>query len=199
MSTAAPDKLDCRGEEIVAYLDGELEGRSLALFEDHLAECSRCAAELELERRLLNELDSALAKDASVEMPKNFAQVVAARAQSNMSGVRDNRERRRALGLCVLLGSVAVALLGGPAVRDSILAPLRAIWTGATALLGFLGHALYDAGAGLAIISRTLSGHLIFESRPFGLVVLLLFVAALFMLRRLIVRYHTRARAVEQS
>jgi hypothetical protein len=116
-----------------------------------------------------------------------------------MSGMRGGLERRRALGLCALLAVLAVALLGGPAVRESIFAPLRVIWKGATALFGFLGHALYDAGAGLAVISRRLSGYFVFESRPFGLFALILFVIALFMLRRLIAGYHTRARAIEQS
>lgn len=197
MSTKAQHKSACRGEEIVAYLDGELDGCALACFEEHLAECSRCATELEMERRLLRELDFALSRDASVEMPKNFAQVVAARAQSDMSGVRGVRERKRALLLCVLLAVTAVALLGGPVVRESIFAPVRVVWRAGASLLSFLGHALYDAGAGLAVISRGLGGHLVFESRPVGLLVLLLFAASLLMLRRLIVGYRTRARAAE--
>ena len=129
-------------------------------------------------------------------MPVNFAQVVAARAQADLSGMRDRRERRRAFRLCVVLAAVAVALLGGAAVSETVLAPLRAIWRGGGALVSFLGHALYDAGAGLAVISRGIGGHLVFESRPVSVIVLLLFVLALFMLRRLIAGYH-RTRAIE--
>ncbi|HEX8846380.1 MAG TPA: zf-HC2 domain-containing protein [Pyrinomonadaceae bacterium] len=197
MSTVARKKPECRGEEIVAYLDGELEGAPLALLEEHLKECPDCSAELKMQRRLMRELDLSFSSEHEVEMPQNFAQVVAARAQSDVSGVRNKRERRLAAALCVILAAISVALLGGAAVRDSILAPLRAVWKGTVALLNFLGHALYDAGAGFAVISRGVGGHLVFDSRLRALLVLLLFVSALFTLRRLIARYHTRARAIE--
>jgi anti-sigma factor RsiW len=196
MSTQTPNKSVCRSEEIVAYLDGELETEVRARLEAHLAECAPCVAELEMQQRLLRELDFALSDDEGVLMPKNFAQIVAARAQSDLSGVRERHERRRAFRLCVLLSVVAVVLMGGAAVSESVFAPLRAIWKGVAALVNFLGHALYDMGAGVAVISRGVGGHLLFESRPLGLLVLLLFVSALYMLRRLIAGYH-RTRTVE--
>ena len=196
MSMAPPNTSVCSAEEITAYLDSELDAVSLVRLEEHCATCASCQAELETQRRLLRELDFALADEASVEMPKNFAQIVAARAQADLSGMRDRRERRRAFRLCVVLAAVAVALLGGAAVSETVLAPLRAIWRGGTALVSFLGHALYDAGAGLAVISRGIGGHLVFESRPVSGIVLLLFVLALFMLRRLIAGYH-RTRTIE--
>jgi len=196
MSTRTPNKSACRSEEIVAYLDGELEPEVHARLEAHLAECAPCMAELEIQRRLLRELDFALSDDEGVEMPKNFAQIVAARAQSDLSGVRERHERRRAFRLCALLSVVAVALMGGAAVSESVFAPLSAIWKGVAALLNFLGHALYDMGAGVAVISRGVGGHLLFESRPVGLLLLLLFASALYMLRRLIAGYH-RTRTIE--
>jgi anti-sigma factor RsiW len=196
MSTRTPNKSVCGSEEIVAYLDGELEPEMRARLEAHLAECAPCIAELEMQRRLLRELDFALSDDEGVLMPKNFAQIVAARAQSDLSGVRERHERRRAFRLCVLLGSVAVALTGGAAVSESVFAPLHATWKGASALLNFLGHALYDMGAGVAVISRGVGGHLLFESRLLSLIVLFLFASALYMLRRLIAGYH-RTRTVE--
>jgi anti-sigma factor RsiW len=196
MSMATPNTSVCSAEEITAYLDSELDAVSLVRLEEHCATCASCQAELETQRRLLRELDFALSDNASVEMPKNFAQVVAARAQADLSGMRDRRERRRAFRLCVVLAAVAVALLGGAAVSETVLAPLRAIWRGGTALVSLLGHALYDAGAGLAVISRGIGGHLVFESRLVSVIVLLLFVLALFMLRRLIAGYH-RTRTIE--
>jgi anti-sigma factor RsiW len=195
MSTTS-NNLDCRSEEIIAYLDGELDAASLARIERHFQDCSRCAAELRAEQQILNHLNLALANEPMIEMPKNFAQVVAARAQADMSGVRDPRERKRALHLCAALVAISFTLLGGAALSESIFAPLRAIWKGGAALFGFLGHALYDAGAGVAVISRGLGGHLLFESRSSGLLVLLLLALALFMLARLIIRYH-RMRVVE--
>ena len=193
--TETPDNSACGSEEVVAYLDGELDAPALARFERHLGGCARCAEALEAERQLSRELDSALGSAPAFEIPKNFAQVVAARAQADMSGVREPVERRRALRLCAILTVVACALTGGAALNDGVLAPLRAVWKFGTAVLGFLGHALYDAGAGVAVISRGVGGRLLFGSRGAGFVVLLLLVLAL-MLRRLIAGYH-RARTIE--
>jgi anti-sigma factor RsiW len=187
----------CRTEEVIAYLDGELERAALAQLEQHVADCSECAAELREQRRLLQELSFALADEPAIEMPKNFAQVVAARAQSDMSGVRDRGERKRAFWLCALLTAVSFILLGGTALRESVFAPLRATWKAGVALFSFLGQALYDAGAGLTVISRGLGGRMFSQSpRGLGLLVLLLLALALFTLARLIVRYH-RTRIIE--
>ncbi|MDT4896265.1 MAG: hypothetical protein QOH25_1342 [Acidobacteriota bacterium] len=192
----SPDNSSCRSEEIVAYLDGEVDAAALVRLEQHFACCEQCAAELRVQRRLFHELDFALMDEPAIEMPQNFAQVVAARAQSDMSGMRAPRERRRALSLCAMLVVVSFALLGGTALGESVFAPLRAIWKVGVALFSFLGHALYDAGTGVAVISRGLGGHLLFESRVSGLLVLFLLALALFTLTRMIVRYH-RTRIIE--
>lgn len=192
----SPNNSGCRSEEIVAYLDGEMDASALALLERHFEGCSRCVAELEAQRRLLRALDFALTSEPGVEMPKNFAQVVAARAQSDMSGVRAPLERRRALRLCAALAVVAFALLGGGALGESVLAPVRAVWKFGVAIFSFLVNALYDAGAGLTVISRGIGGHLLFESRGLGLLLLLFLALALIMLMRLIARYH-RTRIIE--
>lgn len=184
------NKPACRSEEIVAYLDGDMDARAHDGMERHFAECARCAAELKAQRRLLRELDFVLADDDGVELPANFAQVVARRAQSDMSGVREKGERRRALSLCAALALISFALLGGARLRESVFAPLRAVWKAGTALFSFIGHALYDAGAGLAVVTRGVSWHLLFESRSLGLLMLLLFASALFLLSRMISGYH---------
>jgi anti-sigma factor RsiW len=188
---------NCRTEEIVAYLDGELDASSLARLEQHFEDCSQCAAELRAHRCLQRELNFALMEEPALELPKNFAQVVAARAQSDMSGVREPLERRRALRLCGVLAAASFLLLGGTALGESVLSPLRATWKVGAALFSFLGHALYDAGAGVAVISRGLTGRLLAQSpRGLGLVLLLLLALALLTLARLIVRYH-RTRIIE--
>lgn len=193
----SPKNPDCRSEEIVAYLDGELDALALEQLEKHLGGCDWCAAELRVQRHLHLELSLALTdEEPAIEMPKNFATLVAARAQSDMSGVRDKAERRRALLLCAVLGLVSFALLGGRALRESVLAPVIAIWRASVSLFSFLGHALYDAGAGLTVLSRGLGGRVLFESRGLGLLCLLLFALALFTLARLIVRYH-RTQVIE--
>lgn len=192
----AQNRTACRREEIAAYVDGELDASACTLVEEHVARCGLCAEELKVQQSILRELDSALMEDVFVEMPVNFAQIVAVRAQSDLSGVRERHERRRALRLCAVLAALAVALLGTAAVSESIFAPLRVVWRCSVAIFTFLGHALYDLGAGLAVISRTLCFRLLFESRGLSLLVVLLFVTALFMLRRLIAGYH-RARTID--
>jgi anti-sigma factor RsiW len=196
MSATSPHSSACSSAEIVAYVDGELGTEARRLLEEHLAECPHCDSELKTQQRLLRELDFALAEDACPEMPKNFAQVVAMRAQADLSGVRSARERGRALRLCVALSVIAFALLGGAALSESVFSPLRTAWKGFAAVFSFLSHALYDLGAGVAVITRGVGGHLLFESRGLSLIVLLTFASALFMLRRLITGYH-RARAIE--
>ena len=190
MKAQPHDNQACRSEEIVAYLDGDLGVEASRLLEEHLAGCAYCAGELKAQERLLRELEFALAEDVSVEMPENFARTVAARAQSDLSGVRAPHERRRAFYLCATLASLAFMLLGGATFGESIFSPLRSVWKCFAAIFGFLSHALYDLGAGLAVISRGVGGHVLFESRSLTLLVSLLFASALFMLRRLIIGYH---------
>jgi hypothetical protein len=112
-----------------------------------------------------------------------------------MSGVREKGERRRALFLCAALALISFLLLGGARLRESIFAPLVAVWTTGKALFSFLGHALYDAGASFAVVTRGVGWHLLFESRPLGLVLLILFASALFLLSRMISGYHGRHRS----
>ena len=182
----------CRNEEIVAYLDGELEGLSLTRLERHLEDCSHCAGELLRQRRLLQHVNTALMDEPTIEVPKEFARLVAARAQSDMSGMRHRREGLRALGLTAGLVAVALLVVGGTALRESILEPLRSIWKVGVALLGFFGQALYDGGASVAVISRGIGAHLLFESRVRSLLFLVLLALALFTLTRLIIRYHRK-------
>jgi predicted anti-sigma-YlaC factor YlaD len=189
MSIAANSSM-CRNEEIAAYLDGELDASARSSFEQHVKECSSCAEHLREQKRLLRALDFALGGEGALAVPDNFARIVAAHAQSDMRGVRHHSEHKRAFALCALLSAVSALLIGGAvALNESVLAPLQAMTKPATTVIAFFLHTLYKAGAGLAVISRV-SGHLLFESRPLGLVGCLLLIAALALLPRLIIQYH---------
>src|SRR5258706_10905350 len=98
--SAIEDNLNCQGDHIAAYLDGELDDAVCALLEKHLKKCSTCNAELAEQRLLLRTLDSTFSRRSSLALPADFARVVAARAESDMSGVRDRREHTLALRLC---------------------------------------------------------------------------------------------------
>jgi hypothetical protein len=181
----------CQSEEIAAYLDGELDSVVRHLFEEHLKECSSCALTLEEQKRLLCALDFALGCGGGGEngvppLPKDFAQRVAVRAESDMSGVRRASEHGVALRVCAVLALVSFGLLGGAAISEAVVQPVFSVFKHMSSILDFTGHVLYDAGAGLTVISRDLGGHLLFESHPLVLLFgLLLAVALVLLLRRI--------------
>jgi predicted anti-sigma-YlaC factor YlaD len=177
----------CQSEEIAAYLDGELDSVVRQLFEEHLKECRSCASNLEEQKRLLCMLDFALGGgETAVPLPKDFAQRVAVRAESDMSGVRRASEHGVALRVCAVLTLVSFALLGGAAMSEAVVRPAFALFRHGVIILDFTWRVLYDAGAGLTVISRDLGGHLLFESHPLFLFgSLLLAVALVLLLRRL--------------
>ncbi|HYE64891.1 MAG TPA: zf-HC2 domain-containing protein [Pyrinomonadaceae bacterium] len=195
MSSATSGSCVCKSEEIAAYLDGELEASACALFEQHVRECSPCAAKLQEQRRLLCTLDLALGDDPALALPKNYAEVVATRAQADMSGARCWSEHRQALWLCAALALVSFALLGA-AAGDVVLKPAVLTARHLASFVGFLSRMLYDAGAGLALILRALGGRLILEAHPLAPFAFLLFAMAVALLSRLIIKYH-RARVAE--
>jgi hypothetical protein len=202
MSEALCEQPACQSEEIAAYLDGELNASAAALFERHLKECARCAAELQEQQRLLWTLDFALGgREAErLELPVNFSRVVAAHAQSDPSNLRSVRaERRRALRLCLALGVASFALLGGAAVSESVLKPLSLLIRHAGIVLSFFGRALYNFGAGLAVIARAVGGHTIFESNRLAALAFLLLAVAVVLLPRLIGNYHRTHIRLEEA
>ena len=186
---------ECRTEDVAAYLDGELDGASSESFEAHLKTCARCTTELRMQRQLLCTLDFAFSEPL-FELPRNFSRVVAAHAESDLSGMRKKSERRRALQLCALLALLAFALLGA-ASRALVFQPARSFLRIAGSLLDLAGRALYDAGTGAAVIGRVVSRALILAPHGLGLILIILpFLIALAVLPRLIINYH-RARVIE--
>ncbi len=186
---------ECRTEDVAAYLDGELDGAASESFEAHLKVCAPCGTELRTQRQLLCTLDFAFS-EPSFELPRNFSRVVAAHAESDLSGMRKKSERRRAFQLCALLALLAFALLGA-ASRALVFQPARSFLRIAASLLDLVGRALYDAGTGAAVIARVVGRALILAPHGLGLILIVLpFVIALALLPRLIANYH-RAQAIE--
>jgi anti-sigma factor RsiW len=185
----------CREEDIGAYVVGELETRERDSFEQHLADCDECTGLLLRQRQLLCTLDAAFQKEREVELPRNFAHVVAAHAETDMRGMRDGSERWQALRVSLILAVAAFALLG-TASGESILGPARSTARYVQSFGNFFVDAAYQAGVALAIILRILTRSFVFESRLLGFLILLLFGTALALLPRLIARYH-RAEIVE--
>jgi len=183
----------CRPTEIAAYVDGELDSLAQLSLENHLDECEQCRDELRNHRSLICQLDAALIQGAEMEMPDGFSKFVAARASSDMSGVRSAVENRRALVICLLLGIAGFALVGVTLPRAG-LARLRHLAEGVKALLNLLGNAIYDLIVSLSVIARVISRKFLFESRATAVAVVVVGVAV-FLLSRLIVNYHRSSAA----
>lgn len=190
MSAVNTVQTPCASCDLAAYLDGELDAASCAELEEHLLVCAGCAEKLREQKRLLCALDMALHdEDELLALPANFAEVIAAHAQSDMSGISERSEHKRALKMSLMLAAAAVLLLGIAAMSESVLGPIGAVARPFASLAGFIWRMLYNAGAGLVVVSRV-AGHLLFNARPLGLLGGLILAAALALLPRLIISYH---------
>jgi hypothetical protein len=185
----------CETENIVAYIDGDLDPALRLNLEEHLKACEACVSELQAQRVFMCELDSALASPFDLAVPANFAQVVAVHAKSDMRGMRERAEHARALRFCIVLGLAAFALLG-VASSKAVLFKLKSIAGKVIGVLGFFGEAILNAAAGFTVVSRVVSRGLVTDLRFAGLAGLLLVVLFIAVLSRLIVRYH-RTRLIE--
>jgi hypothetical protein len=181
-----------RAESAAAYLDGELDARAAEGFEEHARACSSCSAALSEQRRLLCMLDTAFRPGASareMELPRDFARVVTARARTDMGGVRSRSERAFSVKLSLALAAVCAVLIGA-STGDSVLAPVAALARAALGAGGMLLRALIDAGEGAAVIFRALGSRLVAGPGALSALYCLLFAGALLLLLRLIRSYH---------
>lgn len=178
----------CERNLIAAYIDGELEADATLRFEDHLQSCAACRTELRAHRLFICELDAALTNSADVPVPANFSRMIAARAASDMSGVRTRSENRKALGICIILALAGFALIGARASGAIFVVAKKFVVT-SLGVLGFLATAVYDGIAGLAVIFRVLSRKIIIESGSL-VPALVLLAFAILILSRLISNYH---------
>lgn len=185
----------CATETIAAFIDGELDAADRIAFEDHMERCDRCSSELLAQRQFMCQLDSALASPFDLDVPHNFARVVAVRAESDMRGVRASAEHKRALRYCLLLGLAAFALLGLTA-SQALFVSAQSVAATAVGVAELLFKTVYDAAVGFTVIVRVLSGGLLSDSRLSGVSALFLVVIAVSLLSFLISRYH-RARLAE--
>jgi len=193
----------CQQTDTSAYIDGELDAASSVLFEDHVKSCASCAATLTAQKRLLCLLDDAMseprrggtASAMGLALPKNFAKVVTARAQSDMSGVREPREHKRALLLSVALAASAFALLGASSFGAAF-APAASLAGATGCVVSVVGRFATDAVSTLALILRAAGGHFLIDPLPIRSFTWLLLVAGVALLLRMITSYH-RTRASE--
>lgn len=170
----------CQVEDVAAYVDGELSGLPLDRFEAHLKSCTDCAEELRAQRQLLCTLDVAFGNSRSFNLPKNFTRVVTARAESDLTGMRNKRERRCALQLCIALALVSFALLGA-AVRTVVFDPIWSFFRVAGSVIHLAWQASSEAAASATVVVRVLARALLFSHNGFALLlaIFLLFISCL--------------------
>ena len=178
----------CDLDLIPAYIDGELDAQAQSVFDAHLVDCAACRDELRVHQLFVCELDSAMTADIELEVPKNFSKVVAARAISDMSGVRSAPENRKALVFCLILAVTGFGLLGG-ATRAVALTVVRRVAGAIVGVVGFFWNAVYDSIVSITVISRVLSRKFIVETGNSEAVLVLLALAVI-LLSRLISGYH---------
>lgn len=178
----------CERDLFAAYVDGELDADLTVLFEEHLEGCDYCRAELRAHRLFVCELDAALTDSVEIPVPAGFSKMVAARAATDMRGVRTRSEHRKALSICLVLALAGFALIGATA-RDAIFALGESFVAASVSVGGVLSNVVYDVGAAVAVVFGVLSRKLIVESGSLGPVLVLLVLAVL-VLSRLIFNYH---------
>lgn len=184
-TATALDKL-CDQNLIGAYVDGELDAALTVRLEDHLQDCTDCQFELRAHRLFVCELDATLTRSADIPVPVDFSRIIAARARSDMSGVRTRSENRKALAICMALALSGLALLGGTA-RLAVFMVVEKFVTKVFSLAEFVVTAIYDALVGAFVIFKVLSGKV--QSGSSGPLLVLLAVAVL-VLSRLLSHYH---------
>jgi anti-sigma factor RsiW len=178
----------CQRNLIAAYVDGELSEVAAAIFEQHVEECTECRTELRAHRLFVCELDAVMTDKVEIPVPDNFSKVIAVRATSDLRGVRSRAEHRKAIVICIVLALIGFGLLGATA-RDSVFALIGKVLTSVFSLTSFVSNTIYDAVAGLVVISRVLGHKIVVESGSFG-VLLVVLAAAILVLSRLISNYH---------
>ncbi len=178
----------CERNLIAAYIDGELEQDVTLLFEQHLQGCAACRTDLREHRLFVCELDAALMKKVDLPVPADFSRVIAARASSDMSGVRTSSEHKKAFIICLVLGLTGFALAGATA-RDSIFLVSGRFVTRVAGVGGFLLSVVYDAAAGVIVIFRAVGRKIVDETGSLATMVAVLAVGVV-VLSRLISHYH---------
>ena len=154
-------------DAVAAYLDGELAAGETFVFEEHLKSCGSCPTALAEQRRLMGLITAAVSgPHEEVVLPKDFARVVTARAQSDMTSVRCAPEKRRAALFVVALVAVGSALIGAGGWGD-VLTPAA---TAARGLAAAAEMALRSAGelaSGALVLLRGV-GRFLVQSQPDG-------------------------------
>lgn len=189
MQTNAPEKnSECNRFEAAMYLEGELSPKEEIAFETHLARCKPCLEELNIQKKMLSVLDSAMKSGDEIELPKDFTKTVVVNAESKVSGLRSVKERKRAFKMCAMLfPAVLLTIFSEPKEVFSVFSNFA---EQAAAVAAFVWHIFYDTAVGVSVILGTVSRQSVFKSETWILTVAGGFVISFLLLSRLLIQYH---------
>ena len=156
----------CPSDDIVAFIDGELDAEREFESSAHISNCLTCKDELNQQKQLLCALDIGLKID--LELPPDFAKLIVANAESTVGGLRMAGERFNALFISAALFLFVLFAMGSDA--DIFVAPVSRVIDQTAAVSSLFGHLIYSFLIGLAIILRTLTA-----SFPVGIFVVVTF------------------------
>ena len=175
-------KAACPSPDISAYVDGELSSHDELELEMHIAGCSTCADDLNLQKSFLNALDLSLDEEAEIQLPKNFTKTVVANAESRVSGLRRPHELRNAALICGALILVSILTLGSNTERTLLAA--STVVEKFFAVVVSAGHVVYDFALGFSIVLRSLTSSFFVGSGSSVLAFFVLFVLSLYLFSR---------------
>ncbi len=143
----------CRRRELQEHLDGTLDHQRENALSDHLAGCSVCRYELNLQKQIINGIESAFREETRV--PHDFSRVVTAMAENQVGGLRTRRECKTSL--LILLGfAVAGFLMIGVNISVTS-AAFDAITSKLVAVGSYIIQLTSDIAFGFGVIARTIA------------------------------------------
>lgn len=158
---ANTNELICPTEEISAYIDGEMDPIRELEIESHFAACSGCAAELNLQKRFLCDLNSSLHSN-EIELPANFTKQIVANAESTVSGLRRPTERFNAVFICTAIMLFVLFATGTEA--GTVFQSTYGFFEKIAMVGGLFGHLIYSVVLGLVIILRSFASRVPFDA-----------------------------------
>lgn len=175
----------CGSFDLAAYLDGELTADVERLVDEHLAVCSNCTNELNLQKRFLQMLETGVGRHAELPLPNDFAKRIVVTAESNVSGLRSKNEQFNALFLVAAVALFCLFALGAEA--SGMFHGLSQSFDALASILAVVFRVVSSFFIGLSIVLRNVAAPL--EGSTFLLLVpALVCVPILYSMGRVLMR-----------
>lgn len=165
----------CPQPEIIPYLDGELSLADEGLLEFHLSECETCQKELNEQKKLLSVMNFAFTEKEELVLPKDFAKVVAVRAESNVSGLRCRKERK--IAFYSSFGLLVLFLIGFSGNFSSFFTPVAKFIEPIIGFISIVFYFVFDLLIGITAIVKIISLKFVESDFSLFLTFIILFIS----------------------